>query len=314
MYNQNLKEEFIAQYTNKETVIRLCEYTFQLTEEFENKWGADLCTRSVDELNDLAHVFGNIRRQSDVTLRIARAYARWCIDRGVPGASDGLLKLPSFSVQKMRDRMVSSPLHMQKCLDTVFDNEEEETNDNTFRCYCWLAFMGVPEEEIPNVLTSEVDFDDMVVRHNTVSYEMYRESLRAFRNCVKLTQFRWPHQSGIYFYRNRAAGKELIRGVHGVPDINSMRAILVRKINTKRKQGGSPHEFSYNRIWLSGVFYRTYEQERAGVAPDFSAVAANFMEGKEYKLKKGGKTLKSKQNEIAKGFLKDYNNWKSVFS
>ena len=73
-------------------------------------------------------------------------------------------------------------------------------------------------------------------------------------------------------------------------------------------------KLSYSRIWISGLFYRMYERERAGLPVDFSEAASRFMEGRTYKLESGRNTLESYQRRVAREYLLDYEYWKSTFS
>ena len=56
MYNEEVKHRFM-----RETVastpykLKLCESIFNSTEQFEEGWGADLCTRSAEELQPMVN-------------------------------------------------------------------------------------------------------------------------------------------------------------------------------------------------------------------------------------------------------------------
>ena len=64
---------------------------------------------------------------------------------------------------------------------------------------------------------------------------------------------------------------------------------------------------------MSGLFYRVYEMERAGISPNFSEAALRVMDGKTYSLK-GREKLEHKQNRIEKDYMEDYERWKLAFS
>ena len=73
-------------------------------------------------------------------------------------------------------------------------------------------------------------------------------------------------------------------------------------------------KLSYFRVWISGLFYRMYERERAGMPVDFSAAAAQFMEGKTYKLDRGRNTPEAKKRQLTRDYLEDYERWKLAFA
>lgn len=50
MYNGELKEKFIASYTEKISVGTFCRRLFEFTTPYEEKWGADLCTRGSKDI------------------------------------------------------------------------------------------------------------------------------------------------------------------------------------------------------------------------------------------------------------------------
>ena len=65
MYNEEVKHRFM-----RETVastpykLKLCESIFNSTEQFEEGWGADLCTRSAEELQPMVNQLAGFRARS----------------------------------------------------------------------------------------------------------------------------------------------------------------------------------------------------------------------------------------------------------
>ena len=295
MYNEALKSEFMQETTDNISVARSYSKLFSATEPYEEKWGADLCTRNADELQIMVNEMLGTRASSiRVRLIWLKTYVKWCIDNGVPGACDGMLQIRDAGVDRIREQMVSSPFHLQIYLDSVFDPESEQTTDNIYRCFFWLAYGGMEEEEI---------FEG--------------ESIRAFKNCAYLTEFNYKNPAYVNkesVPRDRVPGDTLIRGIRNIPTPKSFKVTLSRKSKAGIESGATTIKLSYQRAWLSGLFYRMSEMERAGLPVDFTDAAIRFTASKEYKLDSGRNLIGAKVRYISKGYAEDYQRWKLAYS
>lgn len=316
MYNEELKTKFVRGYTNSISTAEVCQTIFNAFEQYEVEWGADLCTRSTEELQPVVDGLVGFRARSKwMRLIILKDYVKWCIGMKVPGACDGMLKIETVGLEKVKHQTVASPLHLQRYLDSICEPESEETTDNIYRCFYWLAYGGVAEEDILSIKCSDVDLNNMVVRYNDTEVPIYREALPSFKNCVKLTQFVYKHPNyDKLVYKDRADGDTLVRGIRSAPSIKAMRVELSRRSKAKMDEGKTDLKLSYFRVWISGLFYRMYERERAGMPVDFSAAAAQFMEGKTYKLDRGRNTPEAKKRQLTRDYLEDYERWKLAFA
>lgn len=316
MYNEELKTKFVRGYTNSISTAEVCQTIFNAFEQYEVEWSADLCTRSSEELQPVVDGLVGFRARSKwMRLIILKDYVKWCIGMKVPGACDGMLKIETVGLEKVKHQTVASPLHLQRYLDSICEPESEETTDNIYRCFYWLAYGGVAEEDILSIKCSDVDLNNMVVRYNNTEVPIYREALPAFKNCVKLTQFVYKHPNyDKLVYKDRADGDTLVRGIRSAPSIKAMRVELSRRSKAKMDEGKTDLKLSYFRVWISGLFYRMYERERAGMPVDFSAAAAQFMEGKTYKLDRGRNTPEAKKRQLTRDYLEDYERWKLAFA
>lgn len=314
MYNAELKSKFAKEYTESISVREACFSAFSAFEPYEQEWGADLCTQSAEVLQPVVDKLIGLRSKSiQLRLTIYQEYVKWCIQNDVPDACDGMLNIDSSGLSKMRRQTVKNPKHLQRYLDDICDAEGDETTDNTLRCYYWLAYAGMDEEDILRVRAKDVDFPNMVVRFNNTEYPIYREAIPALKNCVFLTQFLYKHPNYAadkIVYRDRADGDILVRGIRSVPSIVSMRAELSRRSRERIKSGKTNLQLSYYRVWISGIFYRMYESELAGAEPDFFSLVEKLTEGKTYKLDSGRNTVGAKQRKLAWEYLTDYKRWK----
>lgn len=316
MFNPEQKLEFIRNYTGSLNTSKVAQTIFTEVEKYETAWGADLCTRSTEELQPVVDAISGLRSSSKwMYITILKEYVKWCIAMGVPDACDGMLHVNALGIDKVRRQMVASPMHLQRYLDAICDKETEETIDNVYRCYFWMAYGGVDEEDTVRVRRGDVDLSSMTIRYETVDVPIYREAVRAFEMAVRLDSFRYLHPK--YETRiERTPGDTILRGIKAPHD----QSVTIRHTISKRnarliREGGIDLQLSFSRVRLSGIFYRTYERERIGIQPDFSYVASSDMEGKEYTLsnKSPEETIECRRRVIEREYRIDYQRWKLAF-
>ena len=85
-----------------------------------------------------------------------------------------------------------------------------------------------------------------------------------------------------------------MRGIKAVTKTFTMRATLSKRNIKAVEEGKTDMQLSFYRVRMSGLFYRIYEMERAGIAPNFSDAALRVMDGKTYSLKGREKSSISK--------------------
>lgn len=326
MYNTELKERFIKDFSTNTGRRHLATVMFNSLEPYEEAWNADFCTRSKDELTPVVSELVGFRTNSKRTrMSILNEYVRWCIKNNIDGACDELFLIEELGLDKLKRQMVANPQHLQRYLSCICDAESEETVDCIYRCFYWLAYSGMDDdEEALKVTVDEVSFEDMVIRHGGKEYPIYREAIPALKNCVKLTQFRYKHPNYApdkVVYKERAEGSTLLRGITNDKSVKAMRVDMSRRAkNAKYKSISDTDDksldlkLSFYRVWLSGMFYRVCEAERAGMPVDFMDVASIMMEGKTYKLDSGRNLIGAKQRQLASDYLEDYNRWKEAYS
>ena len=315
MYNEEQKRRFIRDYTGSLNTANVAETIFNSFEKYEIGWGADLCTKSETELQPVVDEIVGIRTKSQwMTLIILKEYVKWCLAMNVPNACDGMLRIENIGLEKIKKQMVANPLHLQRFLNDILEPENEETIDNTYRCYFWMAYGGIDEEDTILIRNSDIDFDNMIIHYKTTSVPIYREAIPAFRNAATLTSFAYKHPNYTKIIRReRISGDTIMRGIKATTRTLTMRTTLSKR-NIKAEQDGlTDLRLSFYRVRMSGLFYRVYERERAGFPVSFSEAALRAMDGKTYSL--GARTkLKHKQNQIEKGYMEDYQRWKLAFS
>ena len=73
-------------------------------------------------------------------------------------------------------------------------------------------------------------------------------------------------------WKDRADGDKILRGLKSEPKLQVLRNELSRRSTKRMKEGKVEQKLSYYRVWISGIFYRTYENEQMGVKPNFMGV------------------------------------------
>lgn len=315
MYNKSLKEKFVQYYTNSLSTEAVCNTIFNATEKYEVEWGADICTQKAEALQPAIDELVGFRARSKwMRLIILKDYVKWCIAMGVPDACDEMLKITTVGLEKIKRQTISSPAHLENYLNAICEPVGSKMVDNIYRCYYWLAYAGVKEDDILKVKCSDVDFSKMVIKYGDAEVPMYREAVPAFKNCVELTQFVLSHP--LYsndVWRDRASGDTVVRGFSSKSSLTTMRVELSRRSKTKRDEGHTDLKLSYYRVWISGIFFRAFEDEQMGIEPDFSTAVSQRVEGKTYKLDSGRNTQEAKKRQLVNDYLEDYQRWKLAY-
>ena len=306
MYNEELKTKFAEEYTGKQSTRMLCRKDFNRAQPFEEKCGKDLCQMNKDEVKAFADEMASLRSSGKSTRTVLRAYAKWCIKNEIQGACDALFDI-EFGTGKYKERTVSSPAHLQKCLDEVFHPESEGTLDNTARCAFWLVYSGIRYNDIFSVKPENVDLSNMVFNFKGIQYPIYREAIACVRNCINLTEFHVIRPTST-IVKQRHSGDTLLRGINSTsPDPIFFSGEASKKIRKALKESRTEIELTFYRVWLSGLFFKMYMDELMGIPPDFSAIV-----DEEYDLRNRAAKYNADKVRKIKEYEDDYQTWKSV--
>lgn len=325
MYNQTQKDWFVSEFSKTEAMRKSLYVMFEAVGKFEEQYGKDVCQMNKEELHRvLSEVVGYRSKSKRARSSSLRSYAQWCIDHQIPGATQDILEIDfdGLGLDKLRRQTVASPQHLQRYLDCIFEKETEDTVDVIYRCYYWLAYMGVMNEADALLIDeSDVDFENMAIHFNGKDYPFYREAIPSLKRCVNLKSFRFIHPNYDPVIKPRAGGTKLLRGFQDTLSIQVFRSTICMKARQKkfipadRKDDSSlALSLSYDRVWLSGRFFTMLENERSGMSVDFLYLAEEFMFGKEYNLSSGRNLIGAKQRQMAGDYQRDYERWKQAYS
>lgn len=278
LYQEHKKLDFINSEAFGDEEVAKIMRLFRASAPLEKELGRDLSEMTWEEVEPVLGV--DRRGTKNNRIRILNRYRAWA---GVPGSMDNATAKDTriINMDKLDDVVNStfrSPEHLQRCLDEVFDPEDDETMDNAFRCYVWLAYGGMPEDLIHQVEAGDVDFKNRYVSHGGHTAVLYAPGIKSVRNCVNLERFRYgdvKSPGGDPVYRMRANHPSIIRGVRGKGDPALWRKYMMRRIEEPGTERSKEiySRLNYKKVWKSGVFYRMYEKELAGMRPNFLAAA-----------------------------------------
>lgn len=314
MYNSTLKETYIAQQYDNIKTIQNVKRVFDATEVYEAKYNCDISQMNDDQADETIRGVCGIKSATiDATLAYIRMYIRWRSDVCKDATTDAFFKVVTPSIEIIKSRSVSGPVDLSIYLDTIFDSKAEDHKpDNVYRCYMWLAFMGFEENESHEMTVKNVDLQTMEVNFNGRCVPIYREAFPVFRNVVLLDHFIYENSNyGDSIIRERLPGESLFRGVRSsCPTVLTLRAEINRQIdNTVSRLGDGVRRVTYARALQSGIFYRFYELERAGIEIDFKKFCEGADRPHRDKPVKDRKTL----NNFVRDMKKDYEAWKLAF-
>lgn len=327
MYNDDRKKSFIDSYTNSQKTTSLIVQIFTWFEPYESEWGSDLSQQSSVTLQPVVDRISGLRSKSvELVLIILKEYVKWCARNGYQ-VSNGIYDVKVSAIDKIREQMVASPLHLKTILDSHFRPSDTETVDITYRVFLWMAFAGLSDREAIRVSSGDVDLENLRINFEGRSYEIYKECRLDFEKACNLKYFNYEHPDYETIQRDRVEGDLIMRGIRShVIEIKTIRPVINKKLRkhiwengqdkNKSKNDSQEDKLSYKRIYLSGIFYRAYEQEMAGLPVRFSEAVAIEMQRKEsqgrYTLSKT-RTLTTIANAIEREYISDYARWKCAF-
>lgn len=320
MYNEAVKQRYLQEMQFTETSRKWYISIFNTIEPYETAWQADLCTRTAEELRPVMDdVAGIVYSTKAKRMSALRAYVRWCLKSGIPGACSGFLELQTEtdSTEKIRSRMVQSPLQLQRFLNLIFEPEDEETIDIIYRCYLWCGFFGIEENCLMDIRISDVTMDPKTktgeIRVGDDVYDICREAYRTFWLASSLKSFSYTHPLYGAIRRDRKELDKLFIGYKGVMTLKTFRNGTFFAESAALKEGKTDMRPSYLSVKLSGLFYRMYVRECLGFDADFDRVASEIIEKKQHTPNATAESLRAQRLAKANHLKKDYLNWKKAF-
>lgn len=305
MYNEELKNRFIAGYGNSGREKAAVRDIFRAFEPYERRLGTDLCAFSVEAIRSAINEIKVPHTSNEFSqLLVLKDYSKWCVTKKVSDACDAISQIQVDGADTVRELMVSEPAELQRYLDIVFDDITKQTVDIRCRAYLWLAFSGVKEEDVFKIRNDDIDLTTMrIYLPNGGACPVYPEASFALYSAATLRDFAFFHPNYIGERRKRVDSDILLRGIRSNGSLAAMRAEISDGATGANKRGETTQRLTYSRVYMSGEFFRAYEDEQAGCEVTFH----KFAEKESPNLKK--EPLRRKANS----YKRDYLQWKLAF-
>ena len=329
MYNEEIKLAFIRKYTESSKTKKLVLHLFDGISEIEEKYATDFCTMNETQAQEAySRVSGTRSSSQSAILFILRSYVRWCGANGYE-TSEAVYNLTQDVRDKIREGYGSSPEHLRLSLNAAFPNPDNNEIEYVYRSFFWLGFMGLQVKEAVKITKENLDFKNCLLSYPGISANqiIYQQSIPDLRKACNLTKFREPRgKDGVS--KQRAFGNEILRGkvtekpLEELIDSTFLPTIsrAFRKAYDRYTEDGAqpPKELSlrltFRHVYLSGIFYRMFENERMGFIPDFAEIVDRERRNAKPAKFNINYTETKKINILIRDMEKDYENWKLAFS
>ena len=312
MYNQSIKTAYLESINGY--LVKRSINLFNKIEPYEKEWGCDLCQQNDGDKISIAmsELYGGGAGSMDNAKWAVRSYISWCIDNNINNAVNKIPEIAIDPTYHIRTTMVANPTHLQLILDSVYAAEDSLTMDNVYRGYLWLAFLGIDECDVYKIKTENVSLDSMCILFNGNMIRLYYESLNTFKNLVTLDSFINRNPIKRIGQEKRVDGNEILRGINGTNNIPTLRNMVYKKLSDAFNDGIIKTKPTFSSLHNSGLFYKTYSLEMAGIQPSFSDEINKIMSKRFYK-DNSEKAIRYRRNRLEKDLLSNYAAWKSSF-
>lgn len=331
MYNEGIKSKFFEKYTRSPQTKKLLLHVFEGISAIEEQYNKDFSVMSVQQAQEAFNcISGTKVNGASTILMILKGYVRWCHANGFP-TTNAVYDLRIDMHDKLRESYVASPHHLWKALEAAFPHPETNEIEYIYRSFLWLGFMGLQVAEAIQVTANQLNFEEMrltfPVGDKEKSFIIYPESARDLHKAAELTAFVEPHgQRSVQ--KLRAGGNEILRGKvsdHSLAEAvdSTFRPIISRafkKALASYEHQGIPVpvelslKLTFKHIYMSGLFYRTYERERIGIPPSFDEIVLEERRNAKESSYSRNYTQRKHLGMLIRNMEQDYNNWKSVFA
>lgn len=302
-YNPSYKIQYIKERANsikeKDNIVDC----FEKVASYEAKAKCDISYMEPITYKKLLNGLCRVHSSSaNDIIRVIRDYVQWCYDKKYGVTVRDLIHIIPDGSEVMKKKTVSGPLQLQIYLDSVYDAEEDETIDCLYRCFYWFAFAGIDEKDLANLRRMDIDFNNLVIRYNKKEYELYKEGIKALKNAATLREFKFDHS--LYKQKNpkrdRFNPTYIMSGYRSILSYKILRATISDRSKEAVDNNRTDKRLTYGNVAYSGLFYRVFEMEYAGVPLDFT----------DYILTHYNFNGKQSKDTVKKGVLKDYSAWK----
>ena len=289
MFNPDLKNAFLDTQKAEKTKSTI-RTLFNKTEPHEAEHG-DLYTWSPETIIAVFRKLGFATvGTARVSLSITRQYFEYCSKQGLPHPIEATLvqETQLINPDSYKSAYVGSAEELQEYLDSAFaDDIQNDIRVRVYKAYYWLAFSGVPTQDVMKVTPKTIQGDTITVEGRT--YYIHESAQKLIYD---ISRFLNPNIPLLHVFSERITPSN------------------IRNFISSLKKPEVPR-LKYTNVYKSGLFRRIYEQEKQGFLARFDAevemqIQLTGYAGHGYSLQKRKRTMQAT-------LLKDYNAWKTAF-
>lgn len=304
MYNEELKNEYIEHNLLEKYAILRAQKIFENIAPVEAALGKDVAEMSPDEIELVKKCFDTKSFLGmDAKCRDLRKYLIWALEQGK--SSRKTLAL-AFSNRQYDNTaacevsMFSSPEEVEDFLSTTFYAPEEENQDLIHRINIWFMYSGVYPSETFWVKKNQVSSSNMTITIGEKVLSIPDQAKRAMMIYENIDGYVIQMENGpSRFAKKRDSEYYLIPKIKASPDSSwkSINHVLLRKGKEYVKATGLEKKIVSTDVYLSGWFWRTYQEEIKTGIIDLDAARG----------------VEPSNSKMGKQYMEDYITWKRTF-
>lgn len=300
VFNEELKNEYLSYLNNigsQSVIKKVYNPLFKASEKYETKLTKDISEFSGDELNIFFSKEYKCLSKKTLLIKVScvRRYAKWCKDNGLP-VSDECVNFTIDVIDSLKDTgnaYIKSPRDLAIKIGTNVPLTYD-TKDRILvkvRAAIWLVYAGMRQHDVINIKRENIYIKEKFIKYKDKYYEIYPEMTEDIMRAYNIDS-------------KACNGKDyFIRRANSNPfTISSLMIYLSEQQKTLMK---GDFKLTFEKVRMSGLYYRTYQREQLGCPADFSDEIVYRMEQSNRKSKDEKMSYIQIKSCIKKGY-QDY--------
>lgn len=288
MYNTEQKNSFMNTIVNDNSY-KSYQRIFKVIESIEQRFDKDICDMSVDELMIVMDMKTGTRKSStDQFICLLKGYVDWCIKNGKSVTSENNIeKIIVTEIDKksvFRSKYIKDPEELEEMISVVFEQGAfyNDGVDIPKELSIRLCYEGMEAEEIVNLKSTDIDFENNIIKspiYSEIEYLVSDHIMSLCQFCIEQKEVTYPTNNGRVrtekLCENNYVLKQRIGTLRGnSPDRPINAALIIRRVKefcniyseaTERYKNVTAGKMNESRlfhdIYLAGSDHKKYIQE-----------------------------------------------------
>lgn len=312
MYNESIKKEYFQNYAESGRL--KIERLFERISKIEENNDKDIFEFTESEINEsIIPLLGKTQISIKQNISIFKKYVDYCIDRNLT-VSNAFINIDHLDITLTEiyfRTLVKSPEHLNEILNQIFNPISDDKIDNLFRAIFWFLYSGIKLEELLLISKDDIELKYKRIKIKDSFHLIYKESRESITWLLNNDCFIKPIRDGSYRFVYFPDGDKVLRYFNNLTESN----INNRFIKLKNRRDIDT-QLTVKKVYISGIFYRVYQDELRGIEPDFKKYAKETISKSEYEYNKNN-SRKYTYDDILERRIheidKDYKIWKNAF-